>query len=408
MCATRPGVGGVVGTTLYNVTNCNNYGEVFVEGIWAAGTAGATRAGGSHQAVFGGVVGYAGLTSVSTAYAVTGCNNYGKVNITNYGKDGGGTYGYLGGVIGGASVPVEDCHNYGALDIKTRTARIFAGGVLGYGTSSIANCSNNSNDVNFTILNTTKTNSQQLGGVVGQAESANKCHNYGNVVFNVENGVLNGKDIYAAGVAGYVNLSVTECTHTADVTLNMNTSTQVTNVKLGGVVGQIKTVTGTVQCINGCSTSADATVVLNTKANHADTNNFVGGVIAQCNNGVKDCVNKAAVTLNWLVANNNTNKGCAVAGVAALQKQVASGCKNEGEVTLKMNNSTCFVYAAGVVGNHSGSMSNCSNSGNVAVVDYAGVGTAASFYGGLAAKAAGTVGDDCTNTGVVTINGEAL
>ena len=422
--ATCPACAGVVGKTLYNVENCNNYGAVNVSGIWAAGTNGATRAGGSHQDTFGGVVGFAGLIAATDAnganpddyykdelvkYSVKKCNNYGAVTVNAGTSVNSKTHGYFGGVIGGASIAVSECANYGVVKLTSFVARVWMGGVLGYGTSSAEKCYNY-NTVELTIDDTARNTaySQVLGGVIGQAESVDNCANNATTKLVVNDGMFTGKDIYTAGVAGYANESVTNCALNADVTVTMNTTATVANVKLGGVVGQIKTISGTAQPIDNCKTAENVKVTLKTKA--ATGNNFVGGVIAQSNNGIKDCVNKAAVELEWLVANNSTSKGCAVAGVAALQKQLASGCSNEGEITIKMNNSTCFIYAAGIVGNHQGTMSDCSNKGNIAIEDYVVVETVESFYGGLAAKlaATATVGDDCTDTGVITINGEAL
>ena len=426
--ASCPSCGGVVGKNIFNVKNCNNYGEVNVAGVWSAGTAGNALVGGMYQAVFGGVAGYVGVAPynskgivvvvpaavVEADPKVEYCNNYGKVTINNKCKAGGGTQGFLGGVIGGAAVPVENCANYGEVNISSHTGRVWMGGVLGYSISDVKKLYNYSDKVTLTIdeLCADSVGSQAFGGVIGQAMNIDNCANNGAVtlVCNATKIFVNSKnegDLYAGGVAGYANESVTNCALNADVTVTMNTTATVAGVKLGGIVGQIKTISGTAQPIDNCTTAENVKVTLKTKT--ATGNNFVGGIIAQSNNGVKDCVNKAAVELEWLVANTG-NKGCAVAGVAGLQKQLASGCENEGEITIKMNNSTCFVYAAGIVGNHAatGTMSDCSNSGDIVVTDYAGAGTAASFYNGLAAKAAGTVGDDCTSTGTITVNGEAL
>ena len=421
-----PSCAGVVGKNIFNVKNCNNYGEVNVAGVWSAGTAGNALVGGMYQAVFGGVAGYVGVAPYNSKGIVVVvpdavkeadpkveyCNNYGKVTINNKCKAGGGTQGFLGGVIGGAAVPVENCANYGEVNISSHTGRVWMGGVLGYSISDVKKLYNYSDKVTLTIdeLCADSVGSQAFGGVIGQAMNIDNCANNGAVtlVCNATKIFVNSKnegDLYAGGVAGYANTSVTNCALNADVTVTMNTTATVAGVKLGGIVGQIKTITGTAQPIDNCTTAENVKVTLKTKT--ATGNNFVGGIIAQSNNGVKDCVNKAAVELEWLVANTG-NKGCAVAGVAALQKQVASGCSNEGSVTIKMNNSTCFLYAAGVVANHSGSMSDCSNSGNIVITDYAAADSETSFYGGLAAKATGTVADDCTNTGVVTLNGETL
>lgn len=417
--ATCPSCAGVVGKNIFNVKNCNNYGEVNVAGVWAAGTAGAALAGGIYQAVFGGVAGYIGVAPynkdgiivvvpeavVEADPKVENCNNYGKVTILNKCKAGGGTQGFLGGVIGGAAVPVEKCANHGEVNISSHTARVWMGGVLGYSISDAKELANHGK-VTLTIdeLSKASAGAQQLGGVIGQAMNIDKCVNNGEVVLKCDAELDLGGDLYAGGVAGYANVSVTNCELNSNVTLTVNTN-KPANVKFAGVVGQVKTISGDAQPIDNCTSAEGTKVTLKTKAKGC--NNFVGGIIAQSNNGVKDCVNKAAVECEWLVENTGS-KGCAVAGVAALQKQVASGCSNEGSVTIKMNNSTCFLYAAGVVANHSGSMSDCSNSGNIVITDYAAADSETSFYGGLAAKATGTVADDCTNTGVVTLNGETL
>lgn len=409
VAASKPSVGGVVANTLYSVTNCNNYGKVNVKGIWsAAKEAGLTRAGGTHQAVFGGVVGFAGVVDVSDEYSVTGCNNYGEVSVLNYCKAGGGTHAYLGGVVGGARILVDDCHNYGKLNLQTYTGRAWFGGVLGYGLTNAANCTNNSDDVEFTILNTTKANAQIMGGVIGQAEAIDNCTNNGSAQFVIENGILDAKDVYTGGVAGYAGVSISNSVQNAPVVFNMNADGNVSAVKLGGVIGQVKTISGTCQPIDNCKTTAKATVTLNTKATSG--NNFVAGVAAQSNNGVKDCENNALVTLNVLEINETTKKGYAVAGVVALQKQAITGCVNKGNVVANMNSATGFVYAAGVLANHNAAtstMSGCSNTGNVTVTDHAG--ETAIVNGVVAyAKSGATIAEDCTSTGVVTLNGEIL
>ena len=405
VAATRPALGGIVGSTLYSITNCNNHGAITGKGVWGAGTSGASHAGGSQQPAFGGVAGFAGATEVSTDYAVSYCANYGKVEILDYCKAGGGTYGYIGGVVGGASIPVDNSHNHGELDFKTYISRACMGGVLGYGQSTATNCSNDNNSVNMTILNVTKEGASMMGGVVGRATVVDNCHNLADVSCVVKDGIFGSSSIYTAAVVGYADSEVKNSSHTADYTLTVEKDVQAI-VQCAGVVGQVKTAAGVVQTVTNCSTSAGATVILNT----ANTNtNCLAGVVSCVNNGITSCVNRAAVTLNVTAANTGTSI-CRVAGVASIQRQNMTECINGGLVTANMANSTCPLYIAGVLATNydaDSTVSSSTNSGNIVVTDYAG---SACAYGGVAAYngEGATVSGDCTTTGTITINGTVM
>ena len=404
--ATCPSCAGVVGKTLYSVTNCNNYGKVNVEGIWNAGTSGATRAGGTHQQVFAGVVGFAGVVDVSDEYSVTGCNNYGEVNVRSYCNATADTQCFTAGVVGGASIPVSDCHNYGKLDLKTFVGRVWFGGVLGYSKSDIEKCTNESDEVTFTVLNNTSAKASAMGGVVGQAGIINDCHGNGDLKFVAEDGAFGGETLYTSGVAGYASQGIGYSTFSANVTLDVKKDIQA-SVRCAGVVGQVITIKNTtIQTALNCSTTADASVTLNTANTKA---NYVAGVAAYINNGLDACENKAAVTLNVTEANTGTSI-CYVAGVAGAQKQEMTACKNSGTITANMAQSTCPLYVAGVLADNNKevcTVSGTTNSGNIVVTDYAGDG---GIFGGVVAKAAemSTISEDCTSTGTITVNGETL
>ncbi|MFI3248753.1 MAG: fimbrillin family protein [Rikenellaceae bacterium] len=163
---------------------------------------------GSNNYYFGGVVGYAKYTNVTSCYnkggVIASDNNYvgGVVGYSSYSTlsncyNTGGVNGnsYVGGVVGDNtnSSKVENCYSTGS--VKGSSGQV--GGVAGWntGSSTISNCYN-MGDVK---------GSSYVGGVVGQNSNSS----------NVENcysaGSVGGESIYIGGVVGQNGSTVSYC-----------------------------------------------------------------------------------------------------------------------------------------------------------------------------------------------------
>ena len=436
---TRPGVGGVVATATHAVYCCENYGEVYVEGVWAGGTEGNAGAGAYGGAVFGGVVGCAGIYNVTdSTEKVKGCTNYGKFTTKYYCLATGGTATSQGGVVGYSQMAVENCSNEGVVDINTYNKNTYVGGVVGNSPYNITGCDNNGS-VSLTLMGMTAASANfRAGGVVGYCTmTVSDCHNTGTVTTNCDGvdqtGILiysgsvvadgfvidgcsnSGSSttniktktaydtLYTAGVAGYSRTSVSNCTMSGSHTLNTDDSKA--SVRCAGIVGQIKTISGTVTPITNCKTTKTATVTLNTANSKA---NYTGGVIAMSNNGIGSCTNEATVTVNITKKLTDESRVTYVGGVAGLQKQTMSDCTNKGNITVDMKESVVKLYAGTVLGHNYGASSvakKLTNSGTMTITNAPNTDNINTFVG----FNEGTVEEaGLTNTGKVVVNGTEL
>ena len=402
--ATRPSCGGVVGCAMYNLKDSNNHGNVTVSGIWAAGTANAELAGGSHQLVLGGVAGVVGKVDYDNTKSVENCSNYGKVDITAYGKTGGASQAYAAGVVALTTVDVKNSHNYGELNLDLFAGETYSAGVVGYcKNGTISGCSNNAT-ANLTSLGATSADrTQYFGGVTGRAYKMSDCNNNGATTVTINECATTQKTLYTGGVSGYVDTTITGCTLNAAYSLT--TPACAASLRCGGVVGQVKTATDISYTVVDCSTTGKASVSITTKNTKA---NYIAGVAAISNNGVQNCINNANVNVTITEALTGTAITY-VAGVAGLQKGDMNKCQNHGDITADMCNSTSPLYLGGLLGHNNAAtatVTTSSNSGDITVTN-AGTTDNIGVLVGLHDDGA-TASDDTTNTGALTVNGTAL
>lgn len=154
-------IGGISGT-LQNgtVSGCENTQSVKATGytVYAGGISGRT---------------VTGKDAGSIASQIENCNNYGDITINGASKEG-----YAGGLMGNAySVSnLRECMNEGAITVKTNTASalIAGGGIIGLAQSSQLSTSQNRGSV--TATNTAEASKATAGGIVGKAESTVTIH----------------------------------------------------------------------------------------------------------------------------------------------------------------------------------------------------------------------------------------
>ena len=435
---TRPGVGGVVATATHTVYWCENYGEVYVEGVWAGGTDGNAGAGAYAGAVFGGVVGCAGIFDVTdSTEKVEDCTNYGKFTTKYYCLATGGTASSQGGVVGYSQMAVEDCSNEGVVDINTYNKNTYVGGVVGNSPYNVTRCDNNGS-VSLTLMGMTAEKANfRAGGVVGYcSKTISNCNNTGDVTTNCDGVEKTGITIYSAsvvgdgfvidgcsnsgsnttniktktaystlytaGIAGYSRTSVSDCTMSGSHTLNTDDSQA--SVRCAGIVGQIITREGEDTVISNCSTTETAKVTLSTSNSKA---NYAAGIIGLCNNGIDGCTNKATISVK--INKQLTGEGITyIAGVAGMQKVTMNDCHNYGTITADMAESTSPLYAGTVLGQNYSANAKAQKSSNSGTMTITNAGNTENI-GLMVGVNDGTIDDaTMTNTGKVVVNGTEL
>ena len=368
---TRGAAGGVVACCLFGVNDCNNYGELFVEGVWAAGTNDAAGAGSQAGSSFGGVIGCSGIYNAYSAdYPVENCNNYGKVNIFNNCKTDGGTKGWHAGVVAFTANDIKNCHNNGEVTLKHNTYENFTAGVAGQTLGGIYNCSSNA-PVYAEVVNVSKA----------------------------------GGAIYLAGIIGYATTTVENCHLNADFTAKTNNADG--SLRFAGIVGQIKTASTRQATISNCSVKEGVKLTFVTDNGKA---NYCGGIIGLANNGIKDCVNGGDINIS-ITEQFTDNDITYVAGIAAAQQEDMTACTNNGNITVDMFNSTGPFYAATVLADNKKAgahFSACHNTGNLTIVNAGNTENIGIFVGHKADETAIVDESACTNTGVITVNGTEI
>ena len=235
----------------------------------------------------------------------------------------------------------------------------YVGGVVGY---------NNGGTVTGCIFSGSGevSGSEDVGGVVGRNDgSVINCYNTGSVT-----GVTGSTD-YVGGVVGYTNGGTVENCY--------NTVTVSGSDHVGGVVGGNDS--GTVK---NCYNTGTGTVT--------GTVDFVGGVVGQNFGGtVENCYNTGAVS------GPDSGSGNSVGGVVGYNYHGASveNCYNTGAVSGPDSGSGDW-YVGGVVGYNRGSVTNCYNTDSVTVT-----GSGSRVGGVVGWNDDGRV-ENCYNTGTVS------
>jgi hypothetical protein len=368
---TRPALGGVVGCNVFKTVGCNNYGKVFAEGVWAAGTSDAAGAGSQGGSTFAGVAGCTGVYNVySSDYNVEDCHNYGEVEIYNYCKIDGGTKGWHAGVVGYTTGDVKNCSNEGIVNLNHKVYESYSAGVVGETKGGVYNCSSNA-PVTVDVMNVSKA----------------------------------GGAIYLAGVVGYSTIAVEDCHLNADLSAKTNNADG--SLRFAGIVGQIKTSSTRSQTISNCSVKDGVKLSFVTDNGKA---NYCGGIIGLANNGIKDCVNGGDIDIK-ITELFEDGDITYVAGIAAAQQEDMNGCTNNGDITVDMFNSTGVFYAATVLADNKKANANfsaCHNTGNLTIVNAGNTENIGIYVGHKVDDTAIVDESACTNTGVVTVNGQPL
>lgn len=341
----RPAVAGVAGTVLYNMTSCDNSGEINVTGAFAAGTANSVGAGKRNLVGFGGVVAFVGSSATNT---MTDCNNSGNLSLELGMHQDTKSHAYVGGVAGYSDAAMTSCDNTAALDIRNTMRGGYIGGVAGQLDAAMKTCSNNaviSYDLVKTAAEGSRCTDLSLGGLVGNYNTASDMidsHNYANGTISVSGGYV-ANPYYIGGLAGK------------------------TGVRLMGLKK------GTYSKQYGCITVNSPGCV------------YVGGVTATTAKSLLDIqLSDVVITVN------NPGTGSRIGGICG-KKTATNDARLSAEVTVKVTcaEGTEDVYAGHVYGDLSGSFSLHTSvfNGSVTATNASGLG----FAAGIISAESGTL-----------------
>lgn len=256
---------GAISSTKVRIENCHvESGTVQGSGSYVAGIA-----SGSSESVLiskcsnkanitgngnyvGGIAGYGDASNSTNSGAVTGTSYTGgiagKGNVTDCENSGNvaGTANYVGGITGNGTVTGSD--NEG--DVNTTKAGDYLGGITGKGGAT--DC-NNYGDV----IRVQGSSSEYTGGISGySSKPVTNCTNSGKVVGS----------LYVGGIAGYISgTSVTDCENSGVVSAD--------RWHIGGIVGHCLKST-----VSGCTNKADISSVGSTASNATSVAGIAGYV----------------------------------------------------------------------------------------------------------------------------------
>ncbi len=346
-CATGPSIGGVAAFVLRNMTGCKNYGKVSVSGTFAGGETKNAGCGVTGEVSAGGVVGQIGASENPTSYSLNDCHNYGALELKGWMAYGNGTGFNFGGVAGYSAAPVSSCSNNASMLAESKGAFVRMGGVVG-NTSSTASSLENNGALDFRLVRSTAgdtgkykqlASQLRIGGVIGLAlGNCTDLSNKNSLKLTTTAADNLAAHLQIGGVVGY----------TEGLSFSGNNSGKITiahsgkQVRCGGVLGeQLKKSGDNVQ-----------TFSLTNCVNNGDMDITCGSVDQSWIGGVFGVLTKPA-------SGDNTH----------------TGLENHGNIDLTITTSqnSGFYYLGGVAGTSAASQvyTNCKNYGDLTYTGHA-------------------------------------
>lgn len=364
---------------------------------------------------FGVLVGHNEGTTVTNA-VLSGCTNNGNIAL-NVDKDLLATT-YLGSLCGKSQYSkVLNCTNNGEFiytSSEKQSSYIYFGGIVASLDNSDTLISGCKNYGNLAVrYNQGSAAAAIIGGVAGYTpDGISQCHNYGDVEYRCDGDI---KGTLVAGVTAYTVSPAEDCTNAGNVTVSGHKS-------MGG---------------NGIGTYTDTAPNIFAKSSATV---LVGGVIA--GGAPKDastfpfsasnCVNSGNISYSITKATasdeTSTNGRHCVGGVIGDASGPLTDCSNTGNVTVSIlaesgdavipKNAGYTVFVGGVAGSNYYSivqnelnMTDCSNSGSVSLTTYIDH-TKTSMVGGVVGwpgkeSKNTTTRSRCVNSGEVSVFGYA-
>ena len=398
-CATGPSIGGVAAFVLRDMTGCKNYGKVSISGTFAGGGTSNAGCGVTAEFAAGGVVGQIGASVNPTSYSLNDCHNYGALELKGWMAYGNGTGFNFGGVAGYSAAPVSSCSNNASMLAESKGAYVRMGGVVG-NTSSTASSLENNGALDFRLVRSTAgdtgtykqlANQLRIGGVIGLAlGNCTDLANKNSLKLTTTAADNLSANLQIDGAVGY-----TEGTLTASNSGKITIVHSGKQVKCGGVLGE-----STAQSLSGCVNTGDMDITCGSVAQ-----SFFGGVFGSIpapssgNNTHTGLENHGKIDLT--ITTSQSDGFYYLGGVAGTSaaSQVYTNCKNYGDLTYtghaKMRIGGINAYMNRTA---NGSVVECDITATCTGRDY-------SEVGGVSAYTAATVLTEWSFTGSINTSG---
>ena len=413
-------IGGVIGLGKGTIESCSNASEGVVtaeacsvatyvcqggvvgrlnretdsySGLSNAGTINAAAADPSSGSYIGGVVG-----RCNEGTAISDFTNSGSINYTGSSEH----QVFIGGVVAtNTTNTLNSCSTTGgtiSYTGATTAGNMYIGGIVGYATKEIANCTNAMNVVAGGAFEGTGSKYYSAGGIVGSMSEAapiTSCLNTGNITYSQE--VSNKAYSFLGGVAGRAMGNIIDSSNGGTVTWSGKNSSQ--NPFIGGLVGD--TADDASVTVSGKYGSASATnygnVVINTST---QTNKYfyVGGVAGRARATVT-ATNAGQINILQLKCTRMYMGGV----VGTNSREMGSGNANlaDGDITVSgLNVNSDYLYLGGITGLNSAAVTSATNAGDIITTD--GSTCKKSLYvGGIVGLGEANI-SSCTNSGTVS------
>lgn len=383
---------GVAGVATESISNCTNAGLVDIDLAVAGGSAKNQYFLGYNELTVAGVV----AKSMKKAEA---CHNTGAMKVNLHMTAANGSSGAVGGVVGWGSGNVKNCSNKARLEVTPRLADTNVSGVLAKGNATFDNLSNMADEtVNagvFVTVNTPSTGSQgknlNVGGLVGWTgtnQTVTRMSNSAPVSLIVNDGYTSGTRIVGGLVAAMGGSAKIQLKGTSDNYITNSGSIYVEGLDLdyiGGVIGRVQNSANNSDALANIyvKNSGDITV------NHTGTNTlWVGGIVSSSANDntkgawwIKSSINEGDI-------NVTTKASVGVGGIEGRNGDTGGrliGCTNTGDITI--NSAGATVIGGGLRGDGNGQINTKSlNTGDITI----------STSAATTIQLAGVVGNDGT------------
>ena len=379
------------------IDNSQNYGNVngkaYVGGIAGsvAGKVSSIVQSSSNSAVISGEYYVGGIVGRAITVAVSNCSNEGsKISASSCVLEGDVYYAYVGGYVG-FGYTVDHCVNGADIEYLARGA--YVGGVAGYLSHGVSECSNSGNITGYDFV----------GGIAGyvatyDASNVIKLINAGNITGQSKVGGIVGQWAYSAALAfgessnsgaikgtsyvGGIAGSVDYTTSAIFSAYNLGNTGDVTGIEfcVGGIFGYVR--------------GKDSSVVSNGSVSANISGLYlVGGLIGKAEYVfLSDCKNygSTVTATGFIIEGEATN--AYLGGFVGYGYKV-SGCTN----TVDINYTSIGSCVGGIVGYATSEVHSCVNNASVK--------SGASMVGGIAGQlysGVATTYSDLVNNGAVS------
>ena len=272
--------GGIAGYSSSSISNCYNTSSV---------NAISSEEATARYAYVGGIVGHISSGTIDNCY------NTGAVSSTSNASF---THTHVGGIAGRHSfAEVSNCYNAGVVTILSTSSDAYAGGILGYGSSSSIKNSHNTGEVKATCYNS------HVGGIAGATagDTISNCYNTAKVIIDAES--LRKPYAYVGGITGHSSSELNNCYNIGEV------SAKAHSINAGGIAGYKY---GSDFEISHCYNVG----TVNTKD---DVNPWIGGIAGRTDSTISNCyylnsLSKAATSGSGmdLISRENVTLGSGV------------------------------------------------------------------------------------------------